>query len=67
MDKTNKFAPEARERAVRIAQEHCGEYPSPWAAVELEREVKELWRATEILKLASAFFAPPELDRRLKS
>ena len=34
MDKTNKFAPEARERAVRMAQEHRGEYPSPWAAVE---------------------------------
>ena len=67
MDKTNKFAPEARERAVRMAQEHRGEYPSPWAAVELEREVKELRRATEILRLASAFFAPPELDRRLKS
>jgi len=34
---------------------------------ELEREVKELRRANEILKLASAFFAQAELDRRLKS
>ena len=33
---------------------------------ELEREVKELQRANEILKLASAFFAQAELDRRLK-
>ena len=33
----------------------------------LEREVKELRRANEILKLASAFFAQAELDRRLKS
>lgn len=33
---------------------------------ELEREVKELRRANEILKLASAFFALAELDRRLK-
>ena len=33
---------------------------------ELEREVKELRRANEILKLASAFFAQAELDRRLK-
>jgi transposase len=33
----------------------------------LEREVKELRRANEILKLASAFFARAELDRRLKS
>lgn len=33
----------------------------------LEREVKELRRANEILKLASAFFAQAELDRKLKS
>ena len=33
----------------------------------LEREVKELRRANEILRLASAFFAQAELDRRLKS
>ncbi len=34
---------------------------------ELEHEVRELRRANEILKLASAFFAQAELDRRLKS
>ena len=33
---------------------------------ELEREVRELKRANEILKVASAFFAQAELDRRLK-
>ncbi len=33
----------------------------------LEREVKELRKANEILKLASAFFAQAELDRRFKS
>ena len=33
----------------------------------LEREVKELRRANEILKLASAFFAQAELDRRIKA
>lgn len=33
---------------------------------ELERENRELRRANEILKLASAFFAQAELDRRLK-
>ncbi len=32
----------------------------------LEREVRELKRANEILKLASAFFAQAELDRHLK-
>jgi transposase len=107
MNKTNKFSPEVRERAVRLVQEHRGEYPSLWAAVEsiapkigcvpqtllewvkreeadtgardelstserdrlkaLEREVKELRRANDILKTASAFFAQAELDRRLKS
>ena len=106
MKKSNKFSPEVRERAVRLVQEHRGEYPSLWATVEsiapkmgcvpstlldwvkqtevdagsragvstgeaqrikdLEREVKELRRANEILKLASAFFAQAELDRRLK-
>jgi transposase len=107
MNKSNKFSPEVRERAVRLVQEHRGEYPSLWAAVEsiapkigcvphtllewvkraeidawarpgtttaemqrikeLEREVKELRRANEILKTASAFFAQAELDRKLKS
>lgn len=33
----------------------------------LQREVKELRRANEILKTASAFFAQAELDRKLKS
>jgi len=33
----------------------------------LERENRELRKANEILKLASAFFAQAELDRRLKS
>ena len=104
---TPKYSPEIRERAVRLVQEHRGEYPSLWSAVEsiapkigcsshtllewvrkaevdsglrdgitseereriktLEREVKELRRANEILKLASAFFAQAELDRKLKS
>ena len=107
MTKANKFSPEVRERAVRMVQEHRGEYPSLWAAIEsiapkigcvpqtlnewvkrhqidtgsregittselqrlkeLERENKELRKANEILKLASAFFAQAELDRRLKS
>ena len=34
---------------------------------QLERENRELRRANEILKTASAFFAQAELDRRLKS
>jgi transposase-like protein len=33
----------------------------------LEREVKELRKANEILRLASAFFAQAELYRRFKS
>ncbi len=106
MNKSNKFSPEVRERAVRMVQEHRGEYPSLWAAVEsiapnlgcvpqtllewvkrvevdagtrpgtttaeaqrikeLERENRELRRANDILRTASAFFAQAELDRRLK-
>ena len=105
--KSNRFSPEVRERAVRMVQEHRGEYPSLWSCIEsiapkigcvaqtlhewlkqhevdtgardglssyererikaLERENKELRRANEILKLASAFFAQAELDRRIKS
>ena len=34
---------------------------------DLERENKELRKANEILKVASAFFAQAELGRRLKS
>jgi len=34
---------------------------------EFERESNELRKANEILKLASAFFAQAELDRRLKT
>ena len=107
MNKSKKFSPEVRERAVRMVQEQRGEYPSLWAAVEsiapkigcvpqtllewvkraevdaggrpgtttaemqrikdLERENKELRRANEILRTASAFFAQAELDRKLKS
>ena len=107
MNKSTKFSPEVRERAVRMVQEHRGDYPSLWAAVEsiapkigcipsilldwvkqveidtggcpgfttsdaqrikeLEREVKELRRANDILKVASAFFAQAEPGRRLKN
>jgi transposase-like protein len=34
MRKSTKFSPEVRERAVRMVQEHRGEYPSLWAAIE---------------------------------
>ena len=32
--KSNRFSPEVRERAVRMVQEHRGEYPSLWACIE---------------------------------
>lgn len=34
MRKSPKFSPELRERAVRMVQEHRGEYPSQGAAIE---------------------------------
>jgi transposase-like protein len=102
----NKFSPEFRDRAVRMVDEHRGDYPSEWVAMSsiaakvgcttetlrrwvreeasrrscpsaqaaserdrlkaLEREVKELRRANEILRKASAYFATAELDRHGK-
>lgn len=102
--KSKPFAPEVRERAVRLVLEHQGEYETQWAAIRsiaekigcsaealrtwvrraerdagrrpglttdeqarlkaLEREVRELRRANEILRKASAYFAMAELDRR---
>jgi transposase len=106
MNKSTRYSPEVRERAVRLVFEHQGEYASQWAALtsiaskigctpetlrkwvrrtetdqgqrsgmttddrerlkKLERENKELRRANDILRTASAFFAQAELDRRLK-
>ena len=34
MDKSNKFSPEVRKRAVRMVQEHRPDYPSHWAVIE---------------------------------
>jgi transposase len=33
MTKSTRYAPEVRERAVRMVFEHQGEYPSQWAAL----------------------------------
>ena len=106
MKRTNRYTQEVRERAVRMVQDHEGEYDSQWAAIKsiaekigctsetlrkwvrqaerdsgkrpgltteererlkvLERENKELRRANEILRKASAYFAQAELDRRAR-
>ena len=63
---------ETLRRWVRQGERDSGVREGPTTAEqqrvkELEREVRELCRANEILKLASAFFAQAELDRRLKS
>jgi transposase len=106
MNRSTRYSPEVRERAVRLVFEHQGEHESQWAAIgsiagkigctaetlrkwvrqaerdqgkraglssperdrlkELERENRELKRANEILRKASAYFAQAELDRRPK-
>ena len=110
MTTRNKFSPEVRDRAVRMVEEHRGDYASEWAAINsiagkigctvetlrrwrreeaspkrsrltgpaalaandrhrlklLEREVKELRRAKDILRKAPAYFAQAELDRQGK-
>src|SRR5688572_19473620 len=103
---STKYAPEVRERAVRMVFEHQGEHASQWTAIgsiaakigctaetlrgwvrqaerdqglragpttddrerikALEREVRELRQANEILRKVSAYFAQAELDRRPK-
>jgi transposase len=56
---------------VRRHERDSGQRDGPTTAEQqrvkaLEREVKELRRANEILRLASAYFAQAELDRRSK-
>jgi transposase len=63
--------PETLRRWVCQAERDAGQREGPTTAEaarvkELEREVRELRKANQILKLASAFFALAELDRRLK-
>ena len=104
MNRSTRYSPEVRERAVRLVFEHESEDESQWAAIgsvaakigctpetlrkwvrqaerdqgrrdgmttsdrerlkALERENRELKRANDILRTASAYFAQAELDRR---
>jgi len=62
---------ETLRRWVRQAEKDSGERAGATSAErerikELEREVRELRQANEILRKASAYFAPAELDRRFK-
>ena len=62
---------ETLRRWVRQQERDTGQRSGPTTAEQerlkaLEREVKELRRANEILRLASAYFAQAELDRRSK-
>ena len=61
-------SPDSLRVWVRQAQRDGGERPGQTTAEktrikELEREVRELRQANEILKKASAYFAMAELDR----
>jgi transposase len=63
--------PEALRRWVRQTQRDAGSRPGLTTSErdrlkELERENRELKRANEILRKASAYFAQAELDRRPK-
>lgn len=63
--------PEALRTWVRQAEIDGGVRPGTTTdeakrIAELERENRELRRANEILKTASAFFAAAELDRKLE-
>ena len=106
MGKETRYAPEVRERSVRLVEEQQDAAGSQWAAIcsiadkigctpetlrrwvrqherdlgkreglttderarmkQLERENRELKKANEILRLASAYFAKAELDRQRK-
>ena len=74
MSKTKQYSPEVKERAVRMVKRYeidAGVCDGMTTAERerikaLEREVKELRQANEILRLASAFFAQAELDRLKK-
>ena len=62
---------EALRQWVRQAERDQGRRPGPTTAEQerikaLEREVRELRQANEILRKASAYFAMAELDRRSK-
>ena len=62
---------EAIRKWVRQAERDTGRRPGVTTnererVAQLEREVRELRRANEILRKASAYFAQAELDRRPK-
>jgi transposase len=73
-NKLTRYSGEVKERAVRMVFEHRAQYdqregPSTEEKARikaLERDVRELRQANEILRRASAYFAQAELDRRCK-
>lgn len=67
MSAGNKFSPEFGDRAVRMVDEHQGDYTSDWAAMTLTAgkvgcKAGTLRRANELLRKASACSAIAKLD-----
>lgn len=65
------FTPETLRKWVRQVEKDAGQRPGLTSSErerlkDLERENRELKRANEILRKASAYFAQAELDRRHK-
>ena len=68
-----QVSPEVRERAVRLVQEHLGEYPSLWAGIEsiapkagCVPQTLSDWVKRHEFDTGQRVFRPCRIDRLLK-